>query len=346
LKKFKYKNMELDWNNIGFGYVKTDYNIRCTYQNGEWGEFEVHEDEYLTLHMAATCLHYGQEVFEGLKAFRGVDGKIRVFRMDENAKRMQSSCNGIIMEPFPVDRFQEAVLKVVKLNERFVPPYESGASLYIRPLMIGTSAQVGVKPSREYLFIIFVTPVGPYFKGGFQTTPYVILRQYDRAAPLGTGIYKVGGNYAAGLAADEKAHSLGYSAVFYLDAKEKKYIDECGAANFFGIKNNTYVTPKSTSVLPSITNKSLMTLARDMGLRVEQRPVPIEELSTFEEAGACGTAAVISPIQRIDDLDENKSYVFSPDGKPGVICEKLYKKIRAIQYGEEPDIYGWTTIVE
>jgi branched-chain amino acid aminotransferase len=250
------------------------------------------------------------------------------------------------MEPFPVDRFQEAVLKVVKLNERFVPPYESGASLYIRPLMIGTSAQVGVKPSREYLFIIFVTPVGPYFKGGFQTTPYVILRQYDRAAPLGTGIYKVGGNYAAGLAADEKAHSLGYSAVFYLDAKEKKYIDECGAANFFGIKNNTYVTPKSTSVLPSITNKSLMTLARDMGLKVEQRPVPIEELSTFEEAGACGTAAVISPIQRIDDLDENKSYVFSPDGKPGVICEKLYKKIRAIQYGEEPDIYGWTTIVE
>ncbi|MBP9017492.1 MAG: aminotransferase class IV, partial [Paludibacteraceae bacterium] len=179
-----------------------------------------------------------------------------------------------------------------------------------------------------------------------QTTPYVILRQYDRAAPLGTGIYKVGGNYAAGLAADEKAHSLGYSAVFYLDAKEKKYIDECGAANFFGIKNNTYVTPKSTSVLPSITNKSLMTLARDMGLKVEQRPVPIEELSTFEEAGACGTAAVISPIQRIDDLDENKSYVFSPDGKPGVICEKLYKKIRAIQYGEEPDIYGWTTIVE
>jgi len=203
------------------------------------------------------------------------------------------------------------VLLAVKNNERFVPPYESGASLYIRPLLIGTSAQVGVKPAKEYTFLIFVTPVGPYFKEGFKPTPMVIMREYDRAAPLGTGTYKVGGNYAASLKAGELAHEMGYSAVLYLDAKEKKYIDECGPANFFGIKDNTYITPKSTSILPSITNKSLMQLAEDMGLKVERRIVAEEELATFEEAGACGTAAVISPILRIDDLSENRSYEIS-----------------------------------
>lgn len=336
----------IDWKNLAFGYIKTDYNIRCSYKDGKWGELKVSESEYLNLHMAATCLHYGQEAFEGLKAFRGVDGKIRIFRLDENAKRLASSCKGIMMAEFPAQKFQEAVLKVVKMNERFVPPYGSGASLYIRPLLIGTSAQVGVKPASEYEFIIFVTPVGPYFKGGFNTTPFVILREYDRAAPLGTGTYKIGGNYAASLVAGQRAHDLGYSAVFYLDAKEKKYIDECGAANFFGIKNNTYITPKSTSILPSITNKSLMVLAEELGMKVERRHIPVEELATFEEAGACGTAAVISPIQRIDDLDENKSYVFSKDGTPGAMCEKLYNKIRAIQLGEEEDKYGWITIVE
>ncbi len=337
---------EIDWSNLSFGYIKTDYNVRCKFANGEWGNIEVHTDEYVTLHMAATCLHYGQEVFEGLKAFRGKDGKIRIFRLDENAKRMESSCRGISMAVLPVEKFKEAVLTAVKMNERFIPPYESGASLYIRPLMIGTSAQVGVKPATEYEFILFVTPVGPYFKGGFATTPFVVTREYDRAAPLGTGTYKIGGNYAASLIPGEKAHDMGYSNVFYLDAKEKKYIDECGAANFFGIKNNTYITPKSTSVLPSITNKSLMTLAEEMGMKVERRAVPLEELDTFEEAGACGTAAVISPIERIDDLDNKKSYVFSKDGKPGPVCDKLYHKLRAIQYGDEPDNHGWITIVE
>jgi branched-chain amino acid aminotransferase len=250
------------------------------------------------------------------------------------------------MAELPTERFREAVLKVIKLNERFVPPYESGASLYIRPLLIGTGAQVGVHPADEYLFLVLVTPVGPYFKGGFSTNPYVIFRQFDRSAPLGTGIYKVGGNYAASLRANKMAHDLGYTSEFYLDAKEKKYIDECGAANFFGIKDNTYITPLSTSILPSITNKSLMQLAEDMGMKVERRPVPEEELSTFEEAGACGTAAVISPIQRIDDVENNKSYVFSKDGKPGPVCTKLYNKLRAIQYGDEPDAHGWVTIVE
>ena len=321
----------IDWANLSFGYMPTDYNVRYNYRNGSWGELEISSSEYINMHMAATCLHYGQEAFEGLKAFRGKDGKIRVFRLDENAARLQSTCRGILMPELSTEKFRDAILKVIKLNERFVPPYESGASLYIRPLLIGTGAQVGVHPASEYMFIVFVTPVGPYFKGGFSTNPYVIIRQYDRSAPLGTGVYKVGGNYAASLRANKMAHDMGYSCEFYLDAKEKKYIDECGAANFFGIKNNTYVTPLSTSILPSITNKSLMTLAEEMGLTVERRQIPEEELDTFEEAGACGTAAVISPIQRIDDPEKNRSYIISKDGKPGKICTQLYNKLRAIQ---------------
>jgi len=336
---------KIDWSTISFGYMKTDYNVRCYYRDGKWSAPELETSEYLNLHIAATSLHYGQEAFEGLKAFRGKDGKVRIFRMRDNALRLQSSCRGIMMAELPVEMFEEMVLLAVKKNERFVPPYESGAALYIRPLLIGTSAQVGVKPSKEYTFLIFVTPVGPYFKEGFKPTPMVIMREYDRAAPLGTGTYKVGGNYAASLQSGEKAHEMGYSAVLYLDAKEKKYIDECGPANFFGIKNNTYITPQSTSILPSITNKSLMQLAEEMGLRVERRPVAEEELATFEEAGACGTAAVISPILRIDDISEKRSYHFSKDGKAGPISVKLYNKLRAIQYGDEPDNYGWVTIV-
>jgi branched-chain amino acid aminotransferase len=336
----------IDWSGLSFGYMKTDYNVRCYYRDGKWSDIELETSEYINLHMAATSLHYGQEAFEGLKAFRGKDGKIRIFRMRENALRLQSSCRGIMMAELPVERFEEMVLLAVKKNARFVPPYESGASLYIRPLLIGTSAQVGVKPAKEYTFLIFVTPVGPYFKEGFKPTPMVIMREYDRAAPLGTGTFKVGGNYAASLCSGEKAHDMGYSAVLYLDAREKKYIDECGPANFFGIRNNTYITPKSESILPSVTNKSLMQLAEELGMKVERRPVLEDELATFEEAGACGTAAVISPILRIDDLSENKSYHFSKDGKPGPVSEKLYHKLRAIQYGDEPDKYGWVTVVE
>lgn len=337
---------EIDWSNLSFGYMPTDYNVRCYYRNGAWGEIEVSSSESINIHMAATCLHYGQEAFEGLKAFRGKDGKVRIFRMEENAARLQSTCRGILMPELPTDKFCEMMAKVVKLNDRFIPPYGTGASLYLRPLLIGTGAQVGVRPANEYMFVVFCTPVGPYFKGGFSANPYVITRKYDRAAPLGTGTFKVGGNYAASLRASKEAHDAGYSAEFYLDAKEKKFIDECGAANFFGIKDNTYITPQSTSILPSITNKSLMQLAEDLGMKVERRPIAEEELATFEEAGACGTAAVISPIQRIDDPENGKSYVFSKDGKPGPISEKLYNKLRGIQLGEEPDTHGWVTIIE
>ena len=336
----------IDWANLKFGYMPTDYNVRCYYRNGKWGEIEVSASEIINIHMAATALHYGQEAFEGMKAFRCPDGKIRAFRIKDNAERLQSTCRGILMPELPTEIFEAMVKKVVKLNERFVPPYESGASLYIRPLLIGTGAQVGVHPANEYLFVIFVSPVGPYFKGGFATNDYVIIREYDRAAPLGTGRYKVGGNYAASLAANKMAHDAGYASEFYLDAKEKKYIDECGAANFFGIKDGKYITPKSSSILPSITNRSLQQLAKDLGMEVEVRPIPEEELSTFEEAGACGTAAVISPIRKIDDLENHKSYVISKDGKPGPWSEKLYTHLRAIQYGTEPDVHGWTTVIE
>lgn len=336
----------INWSEIPFGYMKTDYNVRCWYRDGKWGEIEISSSEHINIHIAATCLHYGQESFEGLKAFRGKDGKIRVFRMDENAKRMQASSRAIMMSELPVEKFEEAVRKVVLLNQRFIPPYESGSSLYIRPLMIGMGAQVGVKPAKEYLFMIFVTPVGPYFKHGFQPSKVCVMRGYDRAAPHGTGMVKVGGNYAASLLAGEKARSGGYAAVLYLDPKEKKYIDECGPANFFGIRNNTYITPASASILPSITNKSLMQLAEKMGMKVERRPVPFEEVATFEEAAECGTAAVIAPISEIDDLDENKKYVISKDGKAGPVCTKLYRQLRAIQYGDEPDEFGWVKIIE
>lgn len=337
---------ELDWGNLSFGYIPTDYNVRCYYRDGKWGEIEVSSSETINLHIAATALHYGQEIFEGLKAFRGKDGKVRVFRLEENAKRIIESAKGIKMAPLTIELFREMVMKVVKLNERFVPPYGSGASLYIRPLEIGISAQVGVKPASEYLFLILVTPVGPYFKGGFKPTNICIMREYDRVAPKGTGRWKVGGNYAASLSAGEHAHELGYSAVLYLDPKEKKYLDECGPANFFAIKEGKYITPASESILPSITNMSLQQLARDMGIEVESRHIPLEELETIEEAGACGTAAVASPVGEIDDLDTGKKYVISRDGQPGPVTTALYNKLRAIQLGEEEDIHGWNTIID
>jgi branched-chain amino acid aminotransferase len=334
----------IDWKNLGFGYKKTEYNVRCYFRNGKWGELEVSSSEFIEMHIGATALHYGQEAFEGLKAFRGKDGKVRIFRLKDNDLRLKSSCEGIMMEKLPEGLFEKAVKKAVQLNMSFIPPYESGASLYIRPLLIGTGAEIGVKPATEYLFIVFVMPVGPYFPEGFKPTDLVILRKYDRAAPQGTGKYKVGGNYAASMVAGYKAKKGGYSAVLYLDSKEKKYIDECGPANFFAIKENTYITPESDSILPSITNKSLMVLAEEIGLKVERRKVTYEELAGFEEIGACGTAAVISPIKRIYDADEEREFLYGTE--PGPWSTKLYNKLRAIQYGDEPDTHGWTTVLE
>ena len=336
----------IDWGNLPFGYYPTDYNVRCEFRNGQWGPIEVSQSDTINIHIAATCRHYGQEIFEGLKAFRGKDGKIRIFRLEENAKRLQESAKGLLMEPVPVDLFKEMCLKVVKLNERFIPPYGSGASLYIRPLEIGLTPRVGVKEADEYMFMMLVTPVGPYFKGGFRNTNICIMREYDRVAPRGTGRWKVGGNYAASLGATHKAHEMGYSAVLFLDPKEKKYLDECGPANFFAIKDGKYITPKSDSILPSITNMSLMTLAREMGMEVEERHITVDELEQVSEAAACGTAAVCSPIGEIDDIDTGKKYVISKDGKPGPVTTEFVRRLEAIRHGEEPDVHGWITVVE
>lgn len=337
---------QIEWSTLPFGYQKTNYNVRSYYREGEWGKLDTTNSEYISVHMAATGLHYGQEAFEGLKAYMGKDGKIRLFRWDENAKRMQSSANGIMMAVPPMELFKEAVFSVVRLNKEFVPPYGTGASLYIRPLLFGSGARVGVKPADEYLFLVFVSPVGPYFKEGFNPVSIMVARGYDRAAPKGTGVYKVGGNYAASLTAGEKAHKLGFASALFLDALEKKYIDEAGPANFFAIKGNTYITPLSESILPSITNKSLMTLAEDMGMKVERRKVALEELSEFDEVGACGTAAVISPIRRIVDDEMGMEWNYCLDGKAGEKSSQLYQRLIDIQYGDAEDKFGWTSVVD
>ena len=298
---------EIDWNSLGFHYTETDYIIRAEYHDGRWTEPYATTDKTIQLHLSATCLQYGQEAFEGLKAFRGVDGKIRVFRMRDNAHRLAESAKALYMEPVPEQLFCQAIEMALKLNQDYVPPTETGSTLYFRPLLIGTTPRLGVGPGRDFLFAVIPSPIGSYYKAGFHGTPFIVNRHVDRAAPLGTGPYKVGGNYAASFRATEQAHRQGLDCLF-LDAKEHRYIDECGAANFFGIKNGVYVTPDSQSILPSITNNSLMALARDNGIAVERRPVLLEELEQMSECGACGTAAVISPIARVIDPDYGKIY--------------------------------------
>ena len=336
--------MSIDWKNLPFGYIKTDYNVRTYYRDGKWGSLELSSSEHVDIHIAATSLHYGQEAFEGMKAFMGKDGKLRLFRWEENAKRMQQSAKGILMAEVPTELFKKAIVKAIRMNKRFVPPYGSGASLYIRPLLIGTGPQVGVKPAEEYLFMVFVTPVGPYFKEGFKPVNMLLTKEFDRAAPQGTGKFKVGGNYAASLTSMKKAHEEGFANVLFLDSKEKKYIDECGPANFFGIKDNTYITPKSDSILPSITNMSLITLAEDLGLKTERRHVEENELESFDEVGACGTAAVISPIGKIVDDETGKEFNYGTE--PGPISTKLYNNLLAIQTGDNVDKFGWVELVD
>ena len=331
---------ELDWPNLDFGYRDTDYNIRYAWRDGSWDEGVLTAETTIPLHMAATCLHYGQECFEGMKAFETKGGDVVLFRPDENARRMMRSCQRILMPPVPEEIFMDAVHRVVNANRRFIPPYGTGAALYIRPLVVGTGAEVGVKPAREYMFLVFVTPVGPYFKTGFKPVDMIVEEEVDRAAPLGVGDVKVGGNYAASLRAGVSAREKGFADAVYLDAKEKKYVDECGPANFFAItRQGQYVTPQSHSILPSIINKSLVTLAEEMGLKPKRRPVPIEEIFEFTEAGCCGTAAVITPFASITWRD--RKMVYSKDGQPGRWCTALYERLTAIQLGDEPDPYGW-----
>lgn len=330
----------LDWASLPFGYHKTDFHVRYTWRKGCWDEGVLTSDETLPIHIAATCLHYGQQCFEGLKAFETKNGDVVVFRVEENARRIVQSCKKIYLQPPPEEVFIEAVFRTINANRRFVPPYGTGASLYIRPLVLGTGPQVGVKPADEYMFLVFVMPVGPYFKTGFKPVHLIVEDVVDRAAPHGVGDVKVGGNYAAGMRASIAAREKGFTEVLYLDAKEKRYIDESGPANFFAItKDDQYVTPDSESILPSITNKSIITLAEEMGLRPQRRAVDVEEIFGFKEAGCCGTAAIITPVASIT-YHERKA-IYCPDGKPGKWCTALYNRLLDIQHGDAPDKYGW-----
>jgi branched-chain amino acid aminotransferase len=334
---------DLDFANLPFAYLKTDANIRYWFRDGAWSEGELTADEYLNLHMAAVCLHYGQEIFEGLKVFERPDGRMQTFRLRDNAFRLQRSARKLLMEPVPADIFCEGVRRVVLANRRFVPPFGCGASLYVRPYEIGVSAEVGVKPSSDYLFLVFVTPVGPYYKAGFTPVRLLVEEDIARAAPGGVGDVKAGGNYAAGMRATVGAKERGYSEVLYLDCREKEFIDESGSSNFFAIRGNTFVTPASPSILGSITNQSVQQIARDMGLSVEQRPISVSELPSFQEAGALGTAAAITPVEAI--TYRNTDYVYGHPGQAGPITTELYRRLSGIQSGELADPYGWTEVI-
>ncbi len=330
---------EMDWSSLGFGYVKTDKRFVATYKNGEWDEGALVEDETIVLHESACVLQYAQTCFEGLKAYRTKDDKIVCFRPDLNAARMADSCRRMKMPVFPEEKFVQAIIETVKANADWVPPYGSGASLYLRPYMFGSDAVIGVKPASEFQFRIFATPVGPYFKGGVRPLT-VRISDFDRAAPRGTGHIKAGLNYAMSLYAIVDAHEQGYDENIYVDAMTRTHIEETGGANvLFVTKDNKVVTPKSDSILPSITRRSLMTVARDyLGLVAEERPIAVDELADFVECGLCGTAAVISPVGKI--VDHGKEIVYGMENM-GKVTEQLYNTLRGIQMGEIPAPEGW-----
>jgi branched-chain amino acid aminotransferase len=332
--------LQIDWKNLSFKYMQTDSYVRIDYTNGKWGSIQVCKDPMMQLHVAATCLHYGQACFEGLKAFSQEDGSIVIFRPDENARRMNDTANRLMMIAPPVELFTEAVKTVVLENKEWVPPYGTGASLYLRPLLIGASPHVGIHPSEDYIFILLCMPVGPYYKNGFFPVKALVQEAYDRAAPHGVGNVKAAGNYASGMMGDFSGKDAGYPISLYLDSSSHKYIDEFGTSNFFGItKDNCYVTPASSSILPSITNKSLQVIAADMGMNVECRPILFDEIANFAEIGACGTAAVITPVYSVTRGD--KTYTFGSEGQAGAVLTKLFKAIQGIQYGEIEDRHNW-----
>lgn len=336
---------DLDWQNLGFSYIKTDYRYLAYWRNGEWQKGELVTDNILHISEGSTALHYGQQCFEGLKAYRTKDGSINLFRPDENAKRMQRSCRRLLMPEVPVEMFIEACKQVVKANEEWVGPYGSGATLYLRPFVIGVGDNVGVSPAPEYIFSIFVCPVGAYFKGGLKPTNFMV-SDYDRAAPQGTGAAKVGGNYAASLYPGKLAKSAGFADCIYLDPTTHTKIEEVGSANFFGItKDNKFITPRSPSILESITKYSLLYLAKErFGMEAIEGDVYIDELDHFAEAGACGTAAVVTPIGGIQKGD--KFHVFYSETEVGPITRKLYEELVGIQFGDKPAPEGWIYKVE
>lgn len=337
--------VNIDWSTLGFNYIKTDLRYVSRWKDGKWDEGTLTEDNKLSISEASTALHYGQQCFEGLKAYRRKDGKIQLFRPDQNAKRLNSSCKRVLMPEVPEEKFIDACIQVVKANEAYVPPYGTGATLYLRPFVIGVGDNVGVKPAPEYIFCIFCVPVGPYFKGGMSPVNFTI-SEYDRAAPFGTGAAKVGGNYAASLYAHEVAVKKGFADCIYLDPKTHTRIEEVGAANFFGItKDNEFVTPDSPSILPSITKYSLMHIAENyLEMKVSERDVLIDKLDEFNEAGACGTAAVITPIGGIEY--KGNLHVFHSETEVGPVTKKLYDTLYGIQFGDVEAPEGWIVEVE
>lgn len=336
----------LDWSSLGFGYIQTDKRYVSNYKNGSWDEGTLTSDATITISECAGVLQYAQTVFEGMKAYTTEKGQIVVFRPDLNAERMVNSAKRLEMPPFPQDRFVDAVKQVVKANEGYVPPYGSGATLYIRPYMFGSDAVIGVKPANEYQFRIFCTPVGPYFKGGAK--PITIrVSDYDRAAPNGTGHIKAGLNYAMSLHAIVEAHEQGYAENMYLDSATRTKVEETGGANFlFVTKDGKVVTPKSSTILPSITRRSLLYVAKEyLGLEVEERPVYFDEVKDFAECGLCGTAAVISPVGKI--VDHGKE-ICLPSGmdEMGSVTKKLYETLTGIQMGRIEAPKGWIQVIE
>ena len=336
----------IDWSNLGFGYHKTDMRYVSNFKNGAWDEGVLTTDDTVTMSECAGVLQYAQTCFEGLKAYTTEDGHIVTFRPDLNAQRMIDSAKRLQMPVFPADRFVEAVEKVVAANEAFVPPYGSGATLYIRPYMFGMNPVIGVKPADEYQFRIFTTPVGPYFKGGVRPLTLRVC-DYDRAAPNGTGHIKAGLNYAMSLYAIVDAHEQGYDENMYLDAATRTKVEETGGANFIFItKDNKLVTPKSNSILPSITRRSLMVVAKDyLGMEVEEREVFFEEVKDFAECGLCGTAAVISPVGKI--VGHGKEICFSSGmAEMGPVTKKLYDTLTGIQMGRMEAPEGWIKVIK
>jgi len=336
----------IDWANLGFGYIKTDYRYVSNYKNGAWDDGVITEDDKVVISECAGVLQYAQTVFEGMKAYTTTDGRTVVFRPDLNAKRMAESAARLEMPVFPEVRFLDAVKQVVKANEAYVPPYGSGATLYLRPYMFGSNPVIGVKPADEYQFRIFATPVGPYFKGGVK--PLTIrVSDFDRAAPNGTGHIKAGLNYAMSLHAIVDAHNQGYDENMYLDAATRTYVEETGGANFlFVTKDGKVVTPKSNSILPSITRRSLIQVAQEyLGLEAEEREIPLEEVKDMAECGLCGTAAVISPVGKI--VDHGKE-ICLPSGmtEMGPITKKLYDTLTGIQMGTIKAPEGWVVEIK
>ena len=337
---------DIDWHNLGFGYVKTDQRYVSNFKDGAWDDGALISDDTITISECAGVLQYAQTVFEGLKAYTTEDGHVVCFRPDLNAERLEQSAKRLEMPTFPQDRFVDAIVQTVKANIDYVPPYGSGATLYIRPYMFGTNAVIGVKPADEYQFRVFTTPVGPYFKGGAK--PITIrVSDFDRAAPHGTGHIKAGLNYAMSLHAIVDAHNQGFAENVYLDAATRTKIEETGGANILFItKDNKVVTPKSNSILPSITRRSLLIVAKEyLGLEVEEREVYLDEVKDFAECGLCGTAAVISPVGKIND--HGKEICF-PSGmeEMGPITKKLYETLTGIQMGRIEAPKGWIKVIE